>query len=108
MADLHASRAGPEQHRWLTLGQACRLLGVDESTLRRWADSGQVHAFRTLGGHRRFAESDVRALLARTHDGQRDKDPADLPVTRIRRLLLRSPAREPWGQPTVAERSRER
>ena len=52
------------QVRWFTLGQACRMLGVDESTLRRWADGGHVHAFRTPGGHRRFAESDLQELLA--------------------------------------------
>ena len=48
---------------WLTLGQACRILNVDESTLRRWADAGQVRTFRTPGGHRRFAEGDVRAIV---------------------------------------------
>jgi len=35
-----------EHGRWLTLGQACRMLNVDESTLRRWADAGQVRTFR--------------------------------------------------------------
>jgi hypothetical protein len=29
------------QDRWLTLGQGCRLLNVDESTLRRWADQAR-------------------------------------------------------------------
>ncbi|HSP55765.1 MAG TPA: MerR family DNA-binding transcriptional regulator, partial [Dehalococcoidia bacterium] len=37
--------------RWITLGQACKLLGVNESTLRRWADAGNVRSFRTPGGH---------------------------------------------------------
>ena len=35
----------PAPDRWLTLGQACRVLNVDESTLRRWADAGQVRTF---------------------------------------------------------------
>ncbi|MFL1376327.1 MerR family DNA-binding transcriptional regulator, partial [Nocardiopsis sp. frass4] len=30
----------------------------------RWADEGRLHSLRTLGGHRRFIESQVRALLA--------------------------------------------
>lgn len=109
MATLHASRAGPEGDRWLTLGQACRLLGVDESTLRRWADSGHVRAFRTPGGHRRFAEVDVQELLSgRGHDGQRYRELGDLTVTRVRRQLHRPPAREaPWYT-TVDETSRER
>lgn len=49
---------------WLTLKQAAARLGVDEGTLRHWADSGKVRAFRTPGGHRRFLEEDIRALLA--------------------------------------------
>lgn len=39
------------------------MLGVHPSTLRQWADSGKVYTVRTPGGHRRFAESDIRALL---------------------------------------------
>ena len=27
--------------RWLTIHEACAFLGVDQSTLRRWSDSGQ-------------------------------------------------------------------
>jgi excisionase family DNA binding protein len=49
--------------RWLTIHEACKLLGVDQSTLRRWSDAGKVPVFRTPGGHRRYAEEDLRALL---------------------------------------------
>ena len=49
--------------RWLTIHQACAFLGVDQSTLRRWSDSGKVPVFRTPGGHRRYAEADLRALV---------------------------------------------
>ncbi len=108
MTTYQASNSAIERDRWLTLGQACRLLGVDESTLRRWADSGQVRAFRTLGGHRRFAESDVRELLAGGHDGKRYRELGDLAVTRIRRQLHRSPAREATWYATVDETIRER
>jgi excisionase family DNA binding protein len=98
----------PSIDRWLTLGQACRMLGVDESTLRRWADSGQVRAFRTMGGHRRFAESDVRALLAGGPDGERYRELGDMAVTRIRRQLHSRPAREASWNATVDERHRDR
>ena len=47
---------------WLTLGQASRVLGVSESTLRRWADAGTVRSFRTPGGHRRFAAMELSRL----------------------------------------------
>ncbi|MCS7259359.1 MAG: helix-turn-helix domain-containing protein [Anaerolineae bacterium] len=49
--------------RWLSLQDASRMLGVHPSTLRQWADAGKIHTVRTPGGHRRFAETDVRALL---------------------------------------------
>jgi len=80
--------APPEHDRWLTLGQACKLLNVDESTLRRWADAGQVRTFRTPGGHRRFAESDVRSIV----DGRSSRsysDVGDLATRRIRQQLHR-------------------
>jgi excisionase family DNA binding protein len=50
--------------RWVTLGRACEILGVDESTLRRWADSGRLRMYRTPGGHRRFALTNLQELVA--------------------------------------------
>ena len=48
---------------WVTLTEACRLLGVSPSTVRRWADSGMVRTFVTPGGHRRFSRAGLEALL---------------------------------------------
>jgi excisionase family DNA binding protein len=48
---------------WVTLTEACRLLGVSPSTVRRWADSGMVRTFVTPGGHRRFSRAGLDALL---------------------------------------------
>jgi excisionase family DNA binding protein len=61
-----ASHARQEQAngRWLTIDAACKLLGVDQSTLRRWSDSGKVPVFRTPGGHRRYSEDDLRAFMS--------------------------------------------
>ena len=56
-----AGRGG--RGRWLSINDACRYLGVDQSTLRRWSDAGKVPVFRTPGGHRRYAEEDLRALV---------------------------------------------
>jgi len=97
---------------WLTLGNASRMLGVDESTLRRWADAGQIRAFRTPGGHRRFAEADVQAILSgqaykpHTHPG----DLGTLALARIRRQLQRGPVHDaPWHVgPGEQERERMR
>ncbi|HEX5478849.1 MAG TPA: helix-turn-helix domain-containing protein [Dehalococcoidia bacterium] len=81
-----------EHGRWLTLGQACRLLNVDESTLRRWADAGQVRTFRTPGGHRRFAETDVREIVSGRSGRRRVTDVGDIATRRIRRQLNRGQA----------------
>ncbi len=49
----------PETERWLTLSQAAQELGVHITTLRRWADNGDIPVMLTPGGHRRFAASDI-------------------------------------------------
>jgi excisionase family DNA binding protein len=48
---------------WVTLTEACRLLGVSPSTIRRWGDTGMVRTFVTPGGHRRFSRVGLEALL---------------------------------------------
>ncbi len=109
MAALQTSRAAPAQGRWLTLGQACRVLGVDGSTLRRWSDSGHVHAFRTPGGHRRFAEADIRGLLTtREREGESYQALTNMTVSRIRRQLHSKPAQEADWYATVDESIRTR
>ncbi|HKF77218.1 MAG TPA: helix-turn-helix domain-containing protein [Candidatus Dormibacteraeota bacterium] len=45
------------------MGEASRLLGISQGTLRRWADRGQVASFTTPGGHRRFPRAAIQALL---------------------------------------------
>ena len=52
---------GPD---WLTLGQAATYLGVAQSTIRKWSDSGRLPAFYTPGGHRRFRRRDLDAFLS--------------------------------------------
>lgn len=51
-------------HNLLTIGQACKLLGVSEATLRNWTDEGKIKAFVTPGGHRRYVESELRSFIA--------------------------------------------
>jgi excisionase family DNA binding protein len=52
----------------LTIGEASKLLGVSEPTLRNWTDQGEIKAFITPGGHRRFAEADLVNLVRRKQD----------------------------------------
>ena len=49
----------PETDKWLPLSAAAKELGVHITTLRRWADSGDIPVMLTPGGHRRFAASDI-------------------------------------------------
>ncbi len=48
---------------WIGLGEASRLLGISEGTLRRWSDDGRLRVFTTPGGHRRFSRRALHALL---------------------------------------------
>lgn len=89
-------RHGPKTPRWVSLARACELLGVNESTVRRWADSGEIQVFRTPGGHRRFAEAELLTMIE--GGGRRAQRPlSDAAATRIRRQL-RSGHAEDWYQ----------
>jgi excisionase family DNA binding protein len=65
---LERQRSGPAAPArggadWLTLGEAARYLGVAQSTIRKWCDSGRLPAFYTPGGHRRLRRSDLDVFL---------------------------------------------
>lgn len=47
----------------LTGSEVARMFRVDSKTVTRWANAGKLSAIRTLGGHRRYRENDIRALL---------------------------------------------
>ena len=101
----------PDPSRWLSLGVACRLLEVSDTTLRQWADNGHLRVYRTPGGHRRFLREDVMAMT----DGgppPRDSEGEDAlegsALRRIRRRLHQvNAARQPWYQ-SVEEEGRVR
>ena len=67
-------RAPASEPDWLTLGQAAKYLGVAQSTIRKWSDSGRVPAFYTPGGHRRYRRMDLDAFLERSGPGGKPKD----------------------------------
>ncbi len=52
-----------EQDTLLTPSEVAALFRVDPKTVTRWAKSGKISSIRTLGGHRRYRESEVRQLL---------------------------------------------
>ena len=65
MSEDRQSTSGETQ--WLKLTDAAKRLNVHPTTLRRWADEGQIPFMLTPGGHRRFAESDVAHMGQKRH-----------------------------------------
>jgi len=47
---------------------------VDPKTVTRWARDGRLTSVRTLGGHRRYRESEVLALLRAAHSSSEEGD----------------------------------
>jgi len=43
----------------LSSKQVAELLGVNESSVKRWADSGMLSCYKTPGGHRKFKKNDI-------------------------------------------------
>ncbi len=98
--------------RWLSLGPASRLVGVDPDTLRRWADDGQVEAYATPGGHRRFDRRTLERLASTRRTGSRPLASLGASPERLARAYRRSyttdtPAnRVPVGDAVERERYR--
>ena len=55
---------------WLSLSQAADYLGVHPSTVRAWADKGELPSHRTPGGHRRFRQADLELWTSANRSGQ--------------------------------------
>ena len=54
----------PDTDPLLTPAEVATMFRVDPKTVTRWAKSGKLTSIRTLGGHRRYREIEVRQLLA--------------------------------------------
>lgn len=66
-----------EPEKLLTPSEVAAIFRVDPKTVTRWAAEGKLNSIRTPGRHRRFPESAVRALLARSGGAP---DSADKPA----------------------------
>lgn len=53
----------PEVEALLTPSEVAIMFRVDPKTVTRWAKAGKLTSIRTLGGHRRYREAEVRTLL---------------------------------------------
>jgi excisionase family DNA binding protein len=48
----------------LTPAEVAAAFRVDPKTVTRWAKAGKLSSIRTLGGHRRYLEADVLAIIS--------------------------------------------
>lgn len=60
-----------ESEALLTPAEVAAMFRVDPKTVTRWAKAGKLSAIRTLGGHRRYRESEVKELLGDIIPSQR-------------------------------------
>ena len=52
-----------QQEVLITPAEVASLFRVDPKTVTRWAKAGKLTSIRTLGGHRRYKDSEVKALF---------------------------------------------
>ena len=69
-ATTTGTHPGSTPERMLSTGNVAALFSVDPTTVIDWANAGKLSVKRTLGGHRRYSETEVRALLAERATGQ--------------------------------------
>ena len=68
-SNLRGMQRQVETEKLLTPSEVASLFRVDPKTVTRWAKAGKLTSIRTLGGHRRYRESEVRNLLKNLPNG---------------------------------------
>jgi excisionase family DNA binding protein len=63
MAQQPDQNPAGEPEQLLTPSEVAQMFRVNPKTVTRWARAGKISAIRTLGGHRRFRESEIRKFL---------------------------------------------
>jgi excisionase family DNA binding protein len=86
------TRQTTEAEPLLTPAEVATMFRVDPKTVTRWAKAGKLTSIRTLGGHRRYKESEVRGLL----EGGPTKVDDQLTTVGIRRRGVRAAAALPF------------
>jgi len=61
-----AGRSGEGvKRRYLSRAEVARLFEVSPATIARWAREGRLPHVSTLGGHRRYREGEILAIVAK-------------------------------------------
>jgi excisionase family DNA binding protein len=55
-------KAAPTYPHYLHTAEVAELLHVSPKTVSRWAKEGKLPFLKTLGGHRRYPEAEIRQL----------------------------------------------
>jgi len=58
-----AQRKDTEAPSYLRRAEVADLLSVSPKTVSRWAKEGKLPFMKTLGGHRRYPEAEIRELV---------------------------------------------
>ena len=75
----------------LTPAEVATMFRVDPKTVTRWAKAGKLTSARTLGGHRRYREREIRELIAASSQ-ERVPDPMAAPVHTLWPIAVTCPA----------------
>ena len=63
MAAQPSGKAATAYPSYLRTAEVADLLSVSPKTVSRWAKEGKPPFLKTLGGHRRYPEGEIRELL---------------------------------------------
>ena len=76
----------PTEPRYLRTAQVAELLHVSPKTVSRWAQEGRLPYLRTLGGHRRYPDAEIRALVETLSEPLRSRPTAHMISRGIRNV----------------------
>ena len=62
MAAKRRGNATTESHNFLLTAEVADILHVSPKTVSRWAKQGRLPFMKTLGGHHRYPEAEIREL----------------------------------------------
>ena len=70
-------RRNPNREPLITPGQAARITGFSDGTIRRWCREGRIKSYITPGGHFRVYLSVVRNYIDKNYEWVPDEDNED-------------------------------
>jgi excisionase family DNA binding protein len=62
VATQPSGKAVPDPPNYLHTAEVANILHVSPKTVARWAKEGRLPFLKTLGGHRRYPEAEIRQL----------------------------------------------